>query len=100
MKKQSLNPSSIAPLAFISVGYVLIGAVVATLAFNGTDSVERQSAVNPTTEYCEMTQIYMATDGEYGWPDYKNISKHCEWNKGNAQRNVSCFQPRRSSSLC
>lgn len=28
--------------------------------------------------YCEMVMLYDATDGEYGWPDYKNEIEFCE----------------------
>lgn len=28
--------------------------------------------------YCEMTELYQETDGQHGWPDYKNLKgKNC-----------------------
>ena len=28
--------------------------------------------------YCEMHQLWIDTDGEFGWPDYKNTFKECK----------------------
>jgi len=28
--------------------------------------------------YCEMHQIFLDTDGDFGWPDYKNTFKECK----------------------
>jgi hypothetical protein len=28
--------------------------------------------------HCEMTQLFAATNGEHGWPDYNNTAHLCE----------------------
>ena len=28
--------------------------------------------------YCEMHQLWIDTDGDFGWPDYKNTFKECK----------------------
>ena len=28
--------------------------------------------------YCEMHQLLIDTDGDFGWPDYKNTFKECK----------------------
>jgi hypothetical protein len=31
----------------------------------------------PPTEYCEMTQLYVETRGEFGWPDFNSNMHLC-----------------------
>jgi len=33
---------------------------------------------NPEDLYCEMTQLYIDTGGEFGWPDYNSKHINCE----------------------
>ena len=33
---------------------------------------------NPEDLYCEMTQLYKDTGGEFGWPDYNSKYINCE----------------------
>lgn len=33
---------------------------------------------NPEDLYCEMTQLYKDTGGEFGWPDYNSKHISCE----------------------
>jgi hypothetical protein len=33
---------------------------------------------NPEDLYCEMTQLYKDTGGEFGWPDYNSKHINCE----------------------
>lgn len=52
--------------------YLLIALTLITLS--GCVSKEDP---RPTAQYCEMTQIFEDTKGEFGWPDYKKIKKFC-----------------------
>ena len=56
-------------------GLVLLFAGILTMtaianAFSGPDDLDQQRA-----EYCEMVQLFQATHGEYGWPDFKQTAK-------------------------
>ena len=33
---------------------------------------------NPEDLYCEMRQLHIDTDGEFGWPDYNSKHINCE----------------------
>ena len=33
---------------------------------------------SPSNHYCDMVEIHQQSDGEYGWPDFKQIAKHCQ----------------------
>jgi len=33
---------------------------------------------NPEDLYCEMTQLYKDTGGDFGWPDYNSKHINCE----------------------
>lgn len=51
----------------------LIGMLVVTLM--GQEEIERKQLQN----YCDMVDIYKDSEGENGWPDYKNIyDKDCK----------------------
>lgn len=53
-------------------GAVLIGALVVILGSMTEDDLQRDRDL-----YCEMVQLYEATDGDYGWPDYRNARASC-----------------------
>lgn len=54
---------------------IIAGFTVYTIGHaSGPDDISMQ-----WTEYCEMVAIYKATNGENGWPDYKDIySEQCK----------------------
>jgi hypothetical protein len=39
--------------------------------------VDEQEQDLELKHHCEMTQLFAATNGEYGWPDYNNTSGDC-----------------------
>jgi hypothetical protein len=39
--------------------------------------VDEQEQHNELKHHCEMTQLFAATNGEYGWPDYNNTAHLC-----------------------
>lgn len=43
-----------------SVAFILLGCV-------GPDEVELEQR-----QYCEMVELFISSNGENGWPDYKN----------------------------
>jgi hypothetical protein len=54
-----------------------------TAFFAGSTSMLVASMTNDDAQrssdlYCEMVLLYDATDGEYGWPDYRNEATRCE----------------------
>jgi hypothetical protein len=57
-------------------GYVAafsVGVIFMIVASMTNDDAQRSSDL-----YCEMVLLYDATDGEYGWPDYRNEATRCE----------------------
>lgn len=55
---------------------ILGGLIVLTLdhAAGQRDDLEDQRR-----EYCEMVELYRTSQGELGWPDYRNIySEQCK----------------------
>lgn len=50
----------------------LVGAIIFTLddARNGEDEMSKDQAL-----YCEMVQIHSESNGNYGWPDFKQIAE-------------------------
>jgi hypothetical protein len=39
--------------------------------------VDEQDQDLDLKHHCEMTQLFAATNGEYGWPDYNNTAGDC-----------------------
>jgi hypothetical protein len=39
--------------------------------------VDEQDQDLELKHHCEMTQLFAATNGEYGWPDYNNTAGDC-----------------------
>jgi len=39
--------------------------------------VDEQEQDLDLKHHCEMTQLFAATNGEYGWPDYNNTAGDC-----------------------
>ena len=56
-------------LGFIALVLVITGVVYF--------SMENRNPA-PTDRYCDMIEVHQQTGGEYGWPDYKDIAKHCQ----------------------
>ena len=40
--------------------------------------VDEQEQDLELKHHCEMTQLFAATNGEHGWPDYNNTAHLCE----------------------
>ena len=36
----------------------------------------------PSGEYCEMTALFVSSDGEFGWPDFNNNMHRCVQGEG------------------
>ena len=51
---------------------VLIGALIVVISSMTDEDLRRDRDL-----YCEMVQLYDSTDGEYGWPDYRNDKASC-----------------------
>jgi energy-converting hydrogenase Eha subunit A len=49
---------------------VLATAVAAVLTLPSDQDLDLK-------HHCEMTQLFAATNGEYGWPDYNNTAGDC-----------------------
>lgn len=49
---------------------VLIG-IVLLLAVAVVSTLDRESENNSHNLYCEMTALYTETNGQHGWPAYK-----------------------------
>jgi hypothetical protein len=50
-------------------------ALLAALSIAG--AFDRQEAERAADEYTEMVCLGIATDQEFGWPDYKNLNITC-----------------------
>jgi len=46
-----------------------LAALVAGLCLTAPDTIEEQAQLN---RYCEMVDAWKASDGEYGWPPYRD----------------------------
>jgi hypothetical protein len=55
---------------FIAIS-IIIGAGIALHLHAGPDPLTAEEQL-----YCEMTQLYRDTHGQYGWPNYKHLT--CE----------------------
>jgi len=47
----------------------IVSALLAGLYLTAPDTIEAQAEID---RYCEMTETWQATDGEYGWPPYRD----------------------------
>ena len=56
-----------------TAGIVLAITIVVFSGFSG-DSIEREQRAQQES-YCEMVGLYVESNGEYGWPDYKGNAK-------------------------
>jgi hypothetical protein len=57
-----------------------MGAVVITVLLGAVHIVTRDAPDDQDLElkhHCEMTQLFAATNGEHGWPDYNNTAHLC-----------------------
>lgn len=58
---------------FITHGIaLLLGAMIVIVSSMTDDDLNRERDL-----YCEMVHLYASTDGEYGWPDYRNAKDSC-----------------------
>lgn len=51
----------------------LLGLFLIGLAITGEGDM--REAQTQSKEYCEMVELYIQSDGENGWPDYKHSYK-------------------------
>lgn len=64
------------PYVSVSCGMILLlVAVFLATEIMGGDNTDP----NPSSHYCEMTEIHHESAGEYGWPDYKDTAQYCDW---------------------
>ena len=59
----------------IGTGVIMIVLTSTAFVLSETD-LEVQQIDGDT--YCEMHQLWIDTDGDFGWPDYKNTFKECK----------------------
>ena len=60
-----------------SVIVIALASLASSMAvFLSDTDLEVQQIESDT--YCEMHQLWIDTDGDFGWPDYKNIFKECK----------------------
>lgn len=58
-------------------GLILLGA--ALIYSIGHATGERDDLAMQQAEYCEMVELFKQTNGDAGWPDYRNIySEQCK----------------------
>lgn len=48
-------------LCIVAVGMVIVS------------TIDYQDEVKQQSHYCEMVELYKSSNGENGWPDYKDI---------------------------
>lgn len=51
--------------------FLIVVCIVLIMMFIG--SLEEQDQAMGLENYCQMVELYKQTDGENGWPDYRNI---------------------------
>lgn len=51
--------------------FLIVVCIVLIMMFIG--SLEEQDQAMGLENYCQMVELYKQTDGESGWPDYRNI---------------------------
>ena len=60
----------------IDTGVIMIVLTSTAFVLSDTTDLEVQQIEGDT--YCEMHQLWIDTDGDFGWPDYKNTFKECK----------------------
>jgi hypothetical protein len=60
----------------IGTGVIMIVLTSTAFVLSDTTDLEVQQIEGDT--YCEMHQLWIDTDGDFGWPDYKNTFKECK----------------------
>lgn len=64
------------PFKQVSLIYVLLTIVALAMVSQLKPEVKVEEKL--VIDYCEMVDIYKATNGEFGWPDFKQAySEHC-----------------------
>lgn len=57
-----------------SITVIAVG-IVLTLLFSTTiytlSSIDN-SVYDPMVEYCDMVELYISSNGQHGWPDFRN----------------------------
>jgi hypothetical protein len=60
----------------LATGVIMIVLTSTAFVLSDTTDLEVQQIEGDT--YCEMHQLWIDTDGDFGWPDYKNTFKECK----------------------
>ena len=60
----------------LGTGVIMIVLTSTAFVLSDTTDLEVQQIEGDT--YCEMHQLWIDTDGDFGWPDYKNTFKECK----------------------
>ena len=58
-----------------TLALIFFVALLAALSIAG--AFDRQEAERASAEYTEMVCLGIATDQEFGWPNYKNLNITC-----------------------
>ena len=57
---------------------VIVGVLLMIAALGIAGTRDYEDAGREFQHYCAMIDIYEQSDGEYGWPDYKNQQEECD----------------------
>lgn len=49
----------------------IVGLAAIVLVFGLVGNIDHDQQVLEQGEYCEMVALFVATDGEFGWPAYR-----------------------------
>lgn len=56
------------------IAIFVLALCVLGLALAGRD--DHSDQVKQSDLYCEMTEIYVTTNGEFGWPDFRGVREN------------------------
>lgn len=57
---------------------VLILAGILTVVAIHSAFAGRDDLADQRREYCEMVELYRTSQGEFGWPDFRNNARNCK----------------------
>ena len=63
--------------AIKAVAYMMLLIVLGIAVTTTTERVDV-----PSGEYCEMTALFVSSDGEFGWPDFDKSMHSCVQGEG------------------
>ncbi len=71
---QKIKTGNVHPMVAMSFLYIVVIAALALVM-----AMDYEDAKTEQQYYCQMVNAFIETDGEHGWPDYKeNYAEVCE----------------------